>query len=123
MGGFSLVTSVGASFPVAGRREPQWIDWHLHLSPTDFGDLVPLFEINGYHYTNNSRVARGNVEGLDLATLGASNVEGNDIVTGAVGFRYRVTDSADLGVAYERPLTERRDILRDRLTLDWIQRF
>ena len=48
---------------------------------------------------------------------------GNDIVTNAVGFKYKRNRHRELGVAFEYPLTERRDVLKHRLTVDWIFRY
>lgn len=63
------------------------------------------------------------VEGLDLANLGSNVVDGNDIVTGAIGVKYKPSPNTEIGFAYEVPLTDRRDILKDRYTIDWIFRY
>jgi hypothetical protein len=64
-------------------------------------------------------------EGGDLFNLGAVNAEDNrDFVTAAVGFRSRLSDSVDVGVAYEIPLTDEKNGLMDeRITVDLIWTF
>ena len=64
-------------------------------------------------------------EGGDLFNLGAANSDENrDIVTAAVGMRYKLTDLMDLGVAYELPLTDEESNLMDnRITLDIVFKF
>ena len=64
-------------------------------------------------------------EGADLLNFGASNAaENRDFVTAVVGFRSRLTDSIDAGIAYEIPLTNAHDgILEDRVTVDVVWKF
>jgi hypothetical protein len=61
-------------------------------------------------------------EGGDLINLGSSN--GGDIVTAALGVRYKLSDNADLGLAYEIPLTdEKENLMESRITLDLVYTF
>ncbi len=64
-------------------------------------------------------------EGGDLFNLGAANGSDNgNIVTAAVGVRYQLCDNADLGLAYELPLTDADENLMDsRITLDLVLTF
>ena len=64
-------------------------------------------------------------EGGDLFNLGAVNAGQNrDLVTAAIGFRSRVHPSAEFGVAYETPLTDKSSsLMRDRITIDLVWRF
>jgi len=58
-----------------------------------------------------------NFEGGDLINLGSSN--GGDIVTAALGIRYKLSNNADLGLAYEIPLSdEKKNLMKSRITLD-----
>ena len=63
------------------------------------------------------------MEGLDLFNLGSRGVDNNDIVTGALGIKYKPSSNVELGFAWEVPLTDRRDILDDRFTMDVIFRY
>lgn len=64
-------------------------------------------------------------EGGDLINLGAAHAGRNrDIVTGALGLRYKICDFADTGVAYEIPLTnEENNLMDDRITVDLVFTF
>lgn len=64
-------------------------------------------------------------EGGDLFNLGAVNSDANrDIVTAAVGLRYKLNDMADFGVAYELPLTDdESNLMEDRITVDLVLSF
>lgn len=64
-------------------------------------------------------------EGGDLINLGAGNASLNkDMITAAVGFRYKLSDKSDIGIAYEIPLTEDSDsLMKDRITIDFLYKF
>ncbi len=100
--------------------------------------FIPLVELNWYHVldtgdgTGNFPTHLGgalpavlNFEGGDLFNLGSDNAGRNrDMVTAAIGFRSRITESADLGFAYELPLTDdESSLMKDRFTLDLVWRF
>lgn len=53
----------------------------------------------------------------------STDVTGQDIVTGALGVKLKPSCHLELGVAWEVPLTDERDILQDRLTVDCIWRY
>ncbi len=63
------------------------------------------------------------VNGIDVINLGSNAVGGQDIVTGALGMKYKPSVNQEIGVAYEIPLTGQRDIMLWRLTVDYIIRF
>lgn len=82
-----------------------------------------LTEYNWYHYLESGNNIALNIEGGDLFNLGSNNVAGNDIVTGAFGAKYKPNACTEIGIAYELPLTDREDVLKNRLTIDYIKRF
>ncbi len=93
--------------------------------------FIPLVEVNWFHVLSSGRgnTAFGpqpgvsqiaSFEGHDLLNFGAANAGSNrDLITAAVGFRSRLSDSVDVGFAYEAPLSDSNDsIWKDRFTLD-----
>lgn len=58
--------------------------------------------------------------GCDIINLGgAANDENRDLVTLAIGARFRVTDWLDFGAVYEFPLTdEEESLMEDRFLID-----
>jgi len=110
----------------------------LHLSYAVTEMVVPLVEVNYLHVTDAgdggkrfNNQADGAVpsivrfEGNDLINLGASNAEDNpDYVSMAVGARLLLTESLDVGAAYEFMLTDEEESLtKDRVTVDAVVRF
>jgi hypothetical protein len=100
--------------------------------------FIPLVEFNWFHVLESGN-GTGNFpdqvgglvpavidfEGGDFFNVGAANSHLNrDLVTAAVGFRSRLTDSIDVGAAYEIPLTNEEDsLMESRVTLDLVWKF
>lgn len=119
-----LISGTGFILPSNRDAQSQIWYWSNHVDH-QLGDsgLYLLGEVNWFHWLNGADEFPVPVEGLDYANLGSVGVGGNNIVTGAVGMKYKPTDNQELGVAIEFPLTDRRDILDQRLTFDWIVRY
>ena len=109
---------------------------HLSYAVTEM--IVPLVEVNYLHvidagdggkrFNNQADGAVPSIvrfEGNDLINLGASNAEDNpDYVSMAVGARLLLTESLDVGAAYEFMLTDDEESLtKDRVTVDAVVRF
>ena len=65
----------------------------------------------------------GGITALDLINLPASGVAGTNVVTGVVGVRWKPNGHFETGAGYELPLTNRTDILQNRLYADVIFRY
>lgn len=99
--------------------------WSNHFDHRIEGTNVYLLtEFNWYHYMRSGKSFNlAPIEGGDLFNFGSVGVAGNSIVTGAIGLKYTPRDRVELGIAWEKPLTERRDVLDNRLTVDFIWRY
>jgi hypothetical protein len=97
--------------------------WSNHLDVRMTKRTYLLTEVNWYHWFESGENGIPGIEGGDLFNLGSTGVTGNDIVTQAVGVKYKPSGNLELGTAFEFPLTERRDVLENRLTVDLILRF
>jgi hypothetical protein len=110
----------------------------LHASREITPWFIPLVELNCYQVlssgngdNNFAGQAGGAVpgivefEGNDFFNLGAANADENrTLVTAALGFRSRITDSIHTGIAYELPLTDdSSSVIEGRLTLDMFWTF
>ncbi len=118
------VTGSGFRLPSNRNEESQVWYWsnHLDYQIAETGFYL-LGETNWYHWMRSGSSFPVPVEGGDLFNLGAVGVAGNDIVTGAIGVKCKPSANMELGIAWELPLTDRRDVLDDRLTFDWIIRY
>lgn len=99
--------------------------------------VVPFVELNGIHYVRSgdgSRLVKtrlGSVplkagrqllgiapfEGVDVMNLGADAIAGGNLVTMAWGLRLPVGDGLSFGASYERPLSTRKDLFEQRVTV------
>ena len=109
--------------------------WHLSYAVTNW--FRPLMEINHFHvlssgdrdyndYLNRGRHPEDQVAAIaafnpcDIINLGGDhNDENPDMVTMALGARFRITQWLDLGAVYEFPLTsDKETLLDDRILID-----
>lgn len=98
--------------------------WSNHIDYQLTDCWYPFIEANWFNWTRSGDVAAtAGLEGGDLYNLGSQNVAGNNIVTVAAGLKYKPSDCVEVGVAYELPATDRRDLMESRLTADFIYRY
>ena len=119
-----VISGSGFRLPSDSSEESQMWYWSNHLDYQVLRNWYLLTEYNWYHWmkSGNNTFAPG-IEGGDLFNFGSTGVAGNDIVTGAFGAKYKPNRHVEIGVAWELPLTERRDVLENRLTVDAILRY
>jgi hypothetical protein len=83
-----------------------------------------LFGVNWFHCMRSATSNFGTpVTGLDIVNVPANGVAGQDVVTGVVGLKWKPSGHVEIGSGYEFPLTDREDILRNRLYVDAIFRY
>lgn len=125
VGAWSHVVSAGGlRLPVDRVDESQVAYWSAHFDTQVPDTCWYLFaEGNWYHWVNSGRRVPLNLEGLDLFNVGSNNVAGNDIVTGAFGLKFKPSQLNEIGIAFEAPLTDRRDVIENRVTFDLIVRY
>ena len=133
-----MLGAVGAQLPLDGGKNSTYVHYNLHLDYALTPSVSPFVEVGGIHWTSDgdgsttvhlenggrltlsevqSALGTGRFEGYDFANLGSEDVAGNDMITGMVGVRVQWTDDLSVGIAYERPLTQRNDLMKQRVTL------
>lgn len=121
---YHYLSGLGLRLPVDRSAESTSMYWSNHLDRRiGNSGFYLLGECNWYHWLSSGSAVPASFEGVDLINLGSNNVAGNDIVTAAIGVKYKPNGNTEIGVAWEAPLTDRRDIFDDRLTVDWILRY
>ena len=124
LGCWNWISGGGILLPADGDDESTVKYWSNHFDHRIGNtNLYGGAEVNWYHYLGAGAGGIAGVEGGDLINLGSTGVAGNDIVTGAFGVKYKPNGNTEIGIAWEAPLTDRRDVLEDRLTVDWIIRY
>jgi hypothetical protein len=120
-----LLGTFGYQFPMDSAENSAFYYLGLHLDREIGGWFYPLIELNWFNYTGGGRrglpPALG--EGDGLLNLGTSGVAGNNLVTFAVGAKAMLSDHLETGVAWEFPLSNRNDLLDNRLLVELILRY
>ncbi len=124
VGAWNWLFGHGLVLPADSLADASFMYLSTHLSRRiSSTNLYFVTEFNWYNWVDSGGGGIPGVEGGDLFSLGSTNVTGNDIVTGAFGFKYKPRNNMELGIAWENPLTDRRDVLSNRLTVDAIIRY
>jgi hypothetical protein len=136
--GWQFAGGGGLHIPFDSDAESMTSFVSSHVSYEVCQYFIPLIELNWFHVLNEgdggSRYGsqlNGELpsaigfEGGDLLNWGASNGgENADIVTLVAGFRSKLCDNVNVGVAYEIPLTEEEEnLMESRVTLDLVWNF
>lgn len=117
------IGSFGYRAPLDTAAETSMLFWSHHVDRKISSRFYLVGEANWYHWVGSGTGGVPGLEGGDLFNLGSTNVTGNDILTTAVGAKFKPSGHQEIGVAWEFPVTERRDVLDNRLTFDWIIRY
>ena len=104
------------------RSDYYYLSGHVDLDVGNCHRFYPLMEMNWIMYTSNGTSRPIGSEGRDLINFGGQ-ASGNGMVTWAIGARYKISESAQIGAAFELPVVGPRDIFRYRFTLDFILRY
>jgi len=134
---FHGIFAVGGQAPVDTAKGSSSFFYNAHVDYSfPLGNewvpyLVPFMEYNGIHWIDSgggkrkvSTTTMGAIpigavpgfEGVDVANLGNLMVSGQDYYTMAWGVRLLFAHGLSLGAAYERPLTNQKEITRQRVT-------
>lgn len=120
-----LLGTFGYQFPVDRTDNSSFFYTSLHLDKQMFGWLYPLVELNWFHWTDGGNRGLPPIlgEGDGLINLGTSGVAGNDLVTVAFGLKAQFSPHAEAGFAWELPVSNRRDLINNRLLVELILRY
>ena len=118
------VSASGVRLPSNPAQESRSMYWSNHFSRRISDSFYLLTEFHWFHWTGSGQQAGlAGVEGGDLFNLGSTGVTGDNIVTGAFGMKFKPCAGREIGIAWELPLTRRRYLLENRLTIDWVFRY
>lgn len=120
-----FLTTAGFRLPTDRAAENQVFYWSAHVDRQIPDSCFYVFaEGNWYHWmSNGANAALNGIQGGDFFNFGSTGVAGTDIVTGALGLKYKPSLLNEIGLAYEIPLTDERGVLQHRLTADYILRY
>lgn len=121
---YHWISAVGIRAPTNTIQEAPVMYWSNHFDRYLLGGFYGLMEFNWFNYVRDGGTAFSGINGIDLLNLGGRNIAGNNIVTGALGLKWKPARWTELGAAFEVPLnSNRRDIMQNRIYADWILRY
>lgn len=124
LGPLNGMATLGYSFSTnSARSDYLYLSGHLDLDVNNMHKFYPLIEMNYFLTTTNGneRPAYG-FEGRDLINFGG-HASGSNLLTTALGMRYKISERSQMGFAYELPVMGNRDLFNYRFTVDFILRF
>jgi hypothetical protein len=116
--------TIGYQLPIDASENSSYYYVSLHLD-RKIGRFYPLVELNWFHWVagGNRGLPAALGEGDGLLNLGTTGVAGNDLVTAAVGGKFKFGPHAEIGAAWEFPISNRRDLIDSRLLAEFILRY
>lgn len=122
--GAHWITGSGFRLPANRAAENQMWYWSNHIDQQLGQSGIYLFhETNWYHYMSSANAFGAPIGGGDLFNLGSVGMAGENMVTGAIGVKYKPQQNMEVGVAYEVPYGNRKDLMQDRINVNFILRF
>lgn len=94
-----------------------------HIDYGFFKRFYPLAEVNWIYYTAGGNRQPVNFEGGDLLNIGATDVSGRSLITVALGFRFKFSESCQMGAVYDFPVVGTDMMEKYRIALDLIFRY
>jgi len=122
-GDFHVSGNLGARIPVNQDEQSTVAHYSLMLDYYTCRWFIPFISFNAFSVLGDGNNIGLNTEGYDVINFGASNANGRTQGALGVGFRSRIFDNVDLGVAYEKAVIEPHGLFDDRFTLDVCIRF
>ena len=140
----NLIGDIGGIIPTDGGQYSSQVFYHLYADYEVHKHFQPFVQLSGIYYvesgngkrgiklkdgptiplnTAQNALGTGRFEGVDVLNLGSRGVDNHDYVTWAIGAHVPITDHVTWSFAYERPLSSRKDITKQRVTTALVLEF
>jgi len=124
---FHLTGNAGFRLPDNFAEETAQLHYSLQADYYLHQYFIPFFAANGYTILSNGSANRIgvplNTELYDLINAGSTDARGTTQFTVGGGFRSRIIQNVDVGVAYEAGVVDPVGIFDSRITADVVWRF
>lgn len=123
MGSFNALATAGYAFSTDKvRSDYVYVNTHLDFDVGDLHKFYPFVELNWLGYTSNGGRLPYGVEGHDLINFGGQ-AKGSNLLTCALGAKYKFSETWHLGGYVEFPLTNNKDLFDYRIGIDLTWRY
>jgi hypothetical protein len=118
------ISGTGFRLPTDTNWGTQMWYWSNQWDYEVVDGIYGLLGINWFHWMRSAgNNFTGDIAGIDLLNLPAGNVAGTNVVTGVIGAKWKPSPHCEVGTGFEIPLTDRTDLLKNRLYADLIFRY
>ncbi|MEO1616643.1 MAG: hypothetical protein AAFV88_12375 [Planctomycetota bacterium] len=123
-GNAHILSAFGWRTPVDDAVQSESIHWSNQFDVKLTDSIYLLTGVAWWHFTDAASAGLPlGVAGQDLFNLSVSDIDGNNLVTQNVGLKYKPCRATEIGIAYEFPLTEFKDVIESRLQTEIIFRY
>jgi len=113
-GDLGLQASLGANMALDTDKDTSILHYSLHADYEVAPGFFPLVELNGFTAIDNAERSTGalsQLDGVDVLNFGSEDRD--TTVTLGGGFRYKLNDNLQLGLAGETPITDKDNTIFD----------
>jgi hypothetical protein len=135
-----LMAGVGGEIPFSRGKLSSSIFYHLYADYQVSERFQPFAQLSGIYWVESGRgelpvrtklsgparnltltdaqdaTGAGRDDGTAEFNLGSKGVDNNDLITFAVGSHFPINEHVTFSIAYERPITTRKGIFKQRIT-------
>lgn len=122
-GNFHLQSNVGVRLPNDTDAKSSILHYSLQAGYFLHRLFIPFVTANAFTVLSEGNGLPLDSEGYDVINFGSSMADGVTQVALGAGFRSRLTEHVDFGIAYERAVTSPEGLFDDRFTFDFSIRF
>ena len=120
---FHIQGNTGVILPLDGDANSTVLHYSLMADYYVSRYFIPFVTLNGFTVLDEGNTLPIDTEGFDLINFGSSASNGATQIALGVGFRTRLADNLDFGIAYEKAVGSDRGLYDDRITADLTFRF
>lgn len=122
-GKFHVTANLGARVPIDFDEETANFRTALQLDYYTCRYFIPFVTLNTVTTLSEGEGLAAKTEGFDVVNFGSRDAAGRTQLAAGLGFRSRLHERVDIGLAYEYGFSPDNDIFKDRITADLIFRF
>jgi hypothetical protein len=117
-GDFHLTGYAGYQQAVDTAASSSLLQFNLQADYWVHRYFIPFIAVSSWTVTQAGSAFPLSSEGYDLINFGSSGAKGTTQATVGIGFRSRIQENVDLGIAYQKAVASPEGLFDDRITFD-----
>jgi len=118
-----VMGNLGVILPLDTDQDTSQLHYSLQIAYPVCQWFKPFVVLNGYTILSEGNGPAFGSEGYDVINFGTSNAGGETQIALGGGFRSSLSESVDVGIAYEKGVDHTAGIFDDRITVDLVWKF